>query len=114
MQHKEYNGWANYETWCVNLWMDNSEGDQEYWKDIAEDLQSDADDTDDLINRLADAIKEWHEDNDPTGNSGVYADLMGAALSEVNWRDIAEHIVEDNDLQIIEETEEEDGDTETE
>ena len=26
MSNKEYNGWKNYQTWNVALWIDNSEG----------------------------------------------------------------------------------------
>jgi len=26
MTTKEYNGWTNYETWLVKLWIDNDEG----------------------------------------------------------------------------------------
>ena len=26
MNKKEYNGWYNYETWMVNLWMDERQG----------------------------------------------------------------------------------------
>ena len=27
---ERYNGWTNYETWLVNLWMDNEQGSQEF------------------------------------------------------------------------------------
>src|SRR4051794_10856032 len=32
---KEYNGWANYETWCVHLWLTNEEGSYRYWREEA-------------------------------------------------------------------------------
>ena len=35
MTNKEYNGWYNYETWMVNLWMDNNQGSHEMWREIA-------------------------------------------------------------------------------
>lgn len=22
MTHKDYNGWTNYETWCIHLWLE--------------------------------------------------------------------------------------------
>lgn len=30
MTEKNYNGWANYETWLVKLWIDNEEGSSSY------------------------------------------------------------------------------------
>jgi hypothetical protein len=46
---------------------------------------------------LADSLKNEHEErqNELTGVSGVFADLLGAALSEVNWYEIAEHYISD-------------------
>ena len=35
MNKNEYNGWYNYETWLVNLWMDNDQGSQEMWREHA-------------------------------------------------------------------------------
>jgi hypothetical protein len=105
MNHKEYNGWTNYETWVVNLWMDNQEGDYDYWREIAEDVyhheaeeQQHFTKMEDATCILADKLKDHHEEakdeilEDIT--SSVWADLLGAALSEVNWREIAEHILE--------------------
>jgi hypothetical protein len=100
MNHKEYNGWTNYETWVVNLWMDNEEGIHDYWLEVAEDAYSDEakeqnhfSKIEDAACILADRLKDHHEENRPE-LPGVYGDLIGAALSEVNWREIAEHLLE--------------------
>ena len=29
-EKKTYNGWTNYETWNVKLWLDN-DGELDYW-----------------------------------------------------------------------------------
>ena len=61
----DYNGWTNYETWCVKLWID----------------------------------KEFVTDPDngliPDLGATLAADLLNAALSEVDWREIAENMLED-------------------
>ena len=37
-QERGYNGWTNYETWAVALWIGNEPGSYEYWEhDQAED-----------------------------------------------------------------------------
>ena len=35
MEEKRYNGWTNYETWAVNLWIDNDQGSYTYWREQA-------------------------------------------------------------------------------
>ena len=32
---KGYQGWTNYETWAVNLWLGNEQGSHEYWQEQA-------------------------------------------------------------------------------
>lgn len=32
MSNDKYNGWTNYETWCVYNWLDSDENTQEYWR----------------------------------------------------------------------------------
>ncbi len=102
MEHKEYNGWTNYETWNVNLWLDNEEGTQylqrEWIKRAKQTPKTE------VLTRaettrfiLADLVKVFIEDANPLLNTAsVYSDLMNAALSEVNWQEIADSILEDS------------------
>ncbi|MAF43079.1 MAG: hypothetical protein CMI54_02765 [Parcubacteria group bacterium] len=46
---------------------------------------------------LADTIKEFIEDTNPLLNTAsMYTDLLNAALSEVDWNEIAENILADS------------------
>jgi hypothetical protein len=115
---KKYNGWTNYETWAVALWMDNSQCDQEYWNEQAEEAyrEAKADDTFSRVENAAftlrDSIKESFEENSPCQDASVYTDLLNAALGEVNWFEIASNrvdgIKEDIDKEESEETADDD------
>ena len=92
-----YNGWTNYETWNVKLWLDNDEGSYLYWRERAEERYAEgkeAEDMDHATYELSNELQASHEENAPEV-SGTYADLLGAALSEVNWYEIAESLMED-------------------
>lgn len=112
MNVKEYNGWTNYETWVVNLWMDNEEGKYDYWREVAQEIHDDLEEPtnsmtkmDEAVYLLADRLKDDHENakDEILGslelNSSLWADLLGAALSEVNWREIAEHLLENVEVE---------------
>jgi len=101
-ENKEgYNGWKNYETWDVKLWIDNEESDYEYWHERAKEIREEEEEY--PILSLADEMKEFYDENNPLPEAGVYTDLLNAALGEVDWYEIAEHIMEE----IEEETEKE-------
>ena len=93
---KKYNGWTNYETWLINLWM--SEGSN-YYDDLAQELfnnKEDSQDKEDLINDLSNRLKQEHEEYIETvklPSSGWITDLINASLSEVDWYEIAEHYI---------------------
>jgi len=82
-----YNGWTNYETWAVKLWIDNEQYQQELWLERAQACDGDVSD-------LADELRDYHEEQMPEC-TGVYGDLMAAAIGSVNWREIAENLIED-------------------
>ena len=106
MNNKEYNGWYNYETWMVNLWMDNDQGSHEMWREIArESIEADEGCNWFLFeDRLKDYLDMIHEDVDNGTACGLVNDLLGAAISEVNTRDIAMSWIE-NELENAEITE---------
>lgn len=88
MTDKKYNGWANYETWVVKLWMDNSADSYQYYKDVTSTFKDDA-------VGLADALKQEFHDGNPITEANVWADLMNSALSEVDWYEIAKSLLDD-------------------
>jgi hypothetical protein len=94
-----YNGWTNYETWCVGLWMDNEEGSHAFFREQAREFYDDCTAKPGIpreevaSGRFAEYLKEHYDENIPE-MPGVYGDLLGGALSEVNWREIAQHYVD--------------------
>lgn len=108
---KTYNGWTNYETWNVKLWMYNDQGSYQHYEQLAKDVYdgAQAEPSFTKLERagisLAEMLKRefeeaWQEIMEAAGkhihlSSSVWADLMGAALSEVNWMEIANALLED-------------------
>jgi hypothetical protein len=91
MSEKTYNGWTNYATWRVNLEIfDNTS-------------LEDFDGIDDKVDAelvcaytLAEALKERAEYYiECTSEEGLARDYALAFLSDVNWHEIAEHMIED-------------------
>lgn len=95
MSENGYQGWTNYETWAVKLWIDNDYGAYQYWQEQTANVLDDYDeDGDNAWTELAGHLQDYHEENAP-GCDGVYADLMTSALDEVNWDEIAKSMIED-------------------
>lgn len=100
MNRNEYNGWTNYETWLVNMWIDNDEGSSDMWRERAQECWNDTDEDDDIDTRKRDAkyalsamLKSDYESGaEDTNCTGFWLDLINASLSEVNWDEIASAI----------------------
>ncbi len=97
MNEKGYNGWSNYETWNVKLWIDNEEVSYEHWRERAEECRDDADgDLDAARQSLADELESHYDEFAPT-TRGVYADLLNHALGRVDWHEIAANMLDELD-----------------
>lgn len=90
---KTYNDWRNYETWLVNLYIDNDRGEYDRWQEEAQSILNAATMEDSAVRELADTLKDEYEEVMPEV-PGVWADLMSAALGEVDWHEIALNILE--------------------
>ena len=94
MSDKTYNGWTNYATWRVNLEVFDGWG--------VNDLDSlTMGDNTNLHNQLKEYVQGLiYEAGGGDGNRAV--DYALAFLSDVNWYEIAEHMIEDHKEEIKE------------
>lgn len=90
----KYNGWTNYETWLCNLWFDNF--------DFTEmlDMFDSCEDKGDILNTIEEYIKNYVEEFvecslAPGNTHGFIQDMLNSAIQEIDFRDIAEHYVDD-------------------
>ena len=106
MTDTKYNGWTNYETWCVKLWLDNERGTylevtehaSEVYAEATEEAGAPLDTSfSNTAYELAEWLKEYitGEDNAPDLGASVYGDLLNAAFSEVNWLEMATSYLDD-------------------
>ena len=96
----KYNGWANYETWCIALWLGNEEHNYRYWRDAAQQAAKDAPDSPQVkeglwtveeaaINQFADQLHAQVHDSERLKDSEFCMDMLLAALRAVDWCEIA-------------------------
>jgi len=91
-----YEGWSNYPTWCVNLWLSNDEG--LYFSTLEmqkhyQGSQEDEPETEDDVFGFADAIKDLIEEFKPEVK-GLYSDLLQWSISQANYEEIAKSWLE--------------------
>lgn len=111
-----YNGWKNYETWAVALHLDNDEGTYTMVRERADEIKAEAADhhnvpeiwTEEEAARfeLADYLKDFAEtlagigsESDDYGiaePSLLAIDMIRAALSEVDWDEIARNVLSES------------------
>ena len=99
MPDQEYEGWKNYETWCVALWINNDQGTQETVLDMARACKGNKGIVASVNQShydLSHQLKDWIEEQNPLADSAsMFSDLLNAALSEVDWYELAESFLQD-------------------
>ena len=94
MNNRKYNGWNNYETWLVALWIDNEDGSYQYRCELVERVKEEHEEKDDQEYCLASNLKDWIEEQNPLAEcASLFTDLINSALSEVDWQEIAENFL---------------------
>lgn len=91
------NGWKNYETWVVNLWLTNdSYSDERLREQAREALDAEAGDKITATHTLAGWLEGQHDELSPAGElDGPFADLLNHALGCVDWYEIAQSVMDD-------------------
>jgi hypothetical protein len=93
--------------------MDNEQGTYDYWREVAREVSSNLEEPtnsimtkmDEAIYLLADRLKDHHEEAKDEIlehmhlTSSLWADLLSSALCETNWREIAEHLLENVEVE---------------
>lgn len=95
MADEKYNGFTNYETWALKLWIDNEEPNYKAWRAEAREILADTPDKLQAVADLRDRLQEDTEAGAPEIPPSFYSDIMGAALGRVNWYEVAEMIIND-------------------
>lgn len=103
MNIQKYNGWTNYETWLCNIWFNDF--DFTDMMDMFDKCEDNCDVLDIIENYIKEHVEEYVEFNSISlgGQHGFIHDMLNAAISEIDWRDIAEHYVDDvvDELELI-------------
>jgi hypothetical protein len=83
----EYNGWKNYQSWNMALWIDNDQGLYETVRETVQGMKP---------HEAEDWLKEFMGDMNPLADqANMYSDLLGHALACVDYQEIIKHYQEE-------------------
>jgi hypothetical protein len=105
-----YNGWTNYETWNLKLWLDNDQASYQHWQHVAREAFSVGD-----VQKAKRTLAEQLETHitavagqillsknlealileDAPLLIGFYSDILHASIREVNYWEIAQSMLDD-------------------
>ena len=85
---RKYNGWSNYETWNFKLWLDNDEFSYNRARELVKASNKDA-------GALASDLRELATEEAPELETSFYSDVMMASVREVNYHEVAKHLLEE-------------------
>lgn len=94
MEGGDYNGWSNYPTWAVALWIGNEEPSYWHVSELAESWAEESREDGGILADLAFRIFAYVADSASIapvlGQASLATDLLNSVLAAVNWQEIAE------------------------
>lgn len=88
---KTYNGYKNYPTWAVKLWLDNDYTTYNYWRNVAKEYK----DLSKAHYFLSERLQHEINENSPELKTSMYSDLLSFALQEVDYYEIAQIMLDE-------------------
>lgn len=88
-----YNGWSNYPTWNVALWLGNEPATYEDSRRITRENAHKG------RSHVADALRDYVEElaGEPLTEASFVADLLGHAIGEVDWFELADSMMDEDE-----------------
>ena len=86
-QADQYQGWHNYQTWAVNLWLTNDEAHYMRLREILEFYNE----TPHGNRMAAECLLTWVEETNPLSNphdASMFSDILTYALAQVDYLEI--------------------------
>lgn len=94
---EQYNGWKNYETYLVDLNLNNDEGSYNALRTLVKSYRD--------IGVLSREIKDLVINAMPTDLDCIYQDLLNAAVNRIDWYALAKG-AQEMEFRLNDETEE--------
>jgi len=98
---QKHEGWSNYYTWAVALYLDNDRKSYHYWRVKADEARAFARmalDPDMAKVHLSNALHDELYDSMPglgRDSHTFWADLLSCARGEIHFGEIAQHLLEE-------------------
>lgn len=95
-----HNGYKNYETWLTCLWFTNYERTYRFWRMQTEKArEANGDDyyatRAELASQMQDKVEDYLEIENENEQAGLKRDLLRAALTNIDFHEIAEYFMEE-------------------
>lgn len=94
---QSYQGYSNHSTWAVALWVDNDAGLYEERKRVVHNSTPIGCPESRKRGPVADALKDWIENMMPDLGATLWADLLTAAIGDVDWLELAQMWIDEEE-----------------